>query len=439
MKKIAFIGAGSVGFTRSVVKDLFTFPAFCDAHIALMDINAEKLEYIRRCCEKIKAAMGVSAVITATTDRRAALAGADGVVCTVFNGDINVWQHDILIPKKYGVDMNIGDTRSVAGIFRAARNIPLMLDICRDMEELCPQALLLNYTNPMSMLCRAMQQNTKVNVTGLCHSVQSTVKMLAEWLDVPREEISYTCMGINHMAFYTKLTHNGKDLYPRLRERVNDPEIYAKEKVRNEMFRHFGYYVTESSGHNSEYNYWFRKRPDLIEKYCSDDPRANWNPGVHAFSLNLRRERAKTWREDFEKWIREERITKERGKEYCASIFNAVIGDGAMFEFNGNVINDGCISNLPADACVEIPVVASKNGLRKCCVGSLPDEIAILVDTTARMENLAVDAIMEKNKKKLIRACYMDPLCAAVCSLEEIERMCEELFAVNRDFLGDYR
>ena len=382
--------------------------------------------------------MGVPATITATTDRIEALRDADGVVCTVFNGDIDIWRHDIEIPKKYGIDTNIGDTRSISGIFRAARNIPLMLDICKDIETYCPNAVFLNYTNPMSMLCRAMQLKKKVNVTGLCHSVQGTIRMLAEWLGAPLDEITYTCAGVNHQAFYTELKWKGKDAYPLLRERVKDPAIYEKERVRNEMFRHFGYYVTESSGHNSEYCYWFRKRPDLIEKYCSPTEESNWNPGEYAFSLNLRIGRLSTWRKEFEDWIQNEPVDPNRSQEYCAEIFNAMIGDGLPFEFNGNVINDGCISNLPADTCVEVPVVASRFGLRRCVVGKLPDEVAILVNTTARMENLAVDAILEKNKHKLIQACYMDPLCSAVCSLEEIEKMCEELFEANKDFLGDY-
>ena len=439
MKKFAFIGAGSVGFTRTIVRDLFTFPAFQDAEIALMDINAERLEYIRRCCEKIKASMGVEAKIVATTDRTEALKGADGVLCTVFNGDIDVWRHDIEIPKKYGVDMNVGDTRSVAGIFRAARNIPLMLDICKDIEAYCPNAVFLNYTNPMSMLCRAMQMHTKVNVTGLCHSVQGTTKLFGKWLGIPRDEITYTCAGINHQAFYLSLTHNGRDLYPALREKMNDPAVYNEELVRNEMFKHFGYYVTESSGHNSEYNYWFRKRPDLLEAYCADHEGAGWNPGVHAFSLNLRLGRLDTWRDEFEDWIQNADVDHTRSREYAADIFNALLGDGKPFEFNGNVLNYGSISNLPEDACVEVPVVVSRFGLRRTVVGKLPDEIAILVNTTARMENLAVDAIMEKNKRKLIQAVYMDPLSSAVCSLSEIEQMCNELFFVNRDFLGDYK
>lgn len=438
MKKFAFIGAGSVVFTRSVVRDLFTFPAFEDCEICLMDINSERLEYIRRCCEKIKDAMGVKATITATESRAEALTGADGVVCTVFNGDIDIWRYDIEIPKKYGVDVNIGDTRSVSGIFRAARNIPLMLEICHDIERYCPNAVFLNYTNPMSMLCKAMQSQTKVNVTGLCHSVQGTIAMLAEWIDKPVDEITYLCAGVNHQAFYTQFQWNGKDAYPLLREKLKDPAFWNKELVRNEMFKRFGYYVTESSGHNSEYNYWFRKRPDLVEKYCSPHDGSNWNPGEYAYSLNLRIEKLSTWRKDFEDWIQNTPVDHKRGQEYAAEIFNSIIGDGKPFQFNGNVLNHGSIENLPYDACVEVPVVSSRFGFRQTVVGKLPDEVAILVNTTARMENLAVDAILEKNKNKLIQACYMDPLCSAVCSLEEIHAMCEELFEANKEFLGDY-
>ncbi len=440
MKKFAFIGAGSLVFTRNVVRDLLTYPAFEDAHLALMDIDPTRLEYAKRACEKVIREFGVSATVTATMDRREVLKNADGVVCTVFNGGIDVWRRDLEIPQKYGVSMNIGDTRSVSGIFRAARHIPLLLDICREIEELCPNAVFLNYTNPMAMLCRAMQLHTKVNVTGLCHSVQGTAAMLARWLDVPYNEIRYTCAGVNHQAFYTEFTHNGKDLYPALREKLADPSYYAKELVRNEMFLRLGYYVTESSGHNSEYNAWFRKRPDLLEKYCSDHEGARWNPGKELYSIELYEDKARNFVKTMQEWIDTPLDrTAPRSNEYAAEIFNAILGDGKPIEFNGNVINDGCVPNLPADACVEIPVYASRQGLRKCYVGKLPDEVAILVNQTAMMENLAVDAIMEKNRQKLTRAVMMDPLCSAVLSLEEIERMCNELFEANKDYLGDWK
>ena len=437
MKKFAFIGAGSFVFTRNLIRDLLTFPEFFDCELCLMDINPEKLSMIEKVCQKIVKAFDSPAKITTTLCRKEALEGADGVVCTVFNGDTDIWRYDIEIPKKYGVDINVGDTRSVSGIFRALRNIPLMLDICADIEKYCPNAVFLNYTNPMAILCKAMQTYTKVDVTGLCHSVQGTVEMLSEWLDIPKEEINYLCAGVNHQAFYTKLEHNGKDLYPALREKLKDEEYYNKEIVRNEMFLHLGYYVTESSGHNSEYNQWFRKRPDLIEKYCTHG--TNWNPGLHRFSLDLHMEREKNWKNEYNKWLEEENVDTARSKEYAANIFNARFGDNTIFEFNGNVINDGCIPNLPEKSCVEIPVFATKDGFKKTFVGNLPDNIAILVNTTTCIENLVVEAAMEKSKDKVYQAVYMDPLTSAVCSLEEIKNMCDELFEANKDYLGDYK
>lgn len=437
MKKFAFIGAGSLLFTSNTMRDLLTFPAFRDCEIALMDINRYNLDRIYQVCQKIREAMNCpDCKITVTTDRKEALRGADGVLCTVFNGDVDIWRHEIEIPKKYGVDINVGDTRSVAGIFRALRNIPLMLDICKDIEACCPNAVFLNYTNPMAMLCRAMQIYASVEVTGLCHSVQGTVQMLAEWLNVPQDELVYLCAGLNHQAFYLKLMHDGKDLYPQLRALLRDEEYYNKEQVRNEMFLQLGYYPTESSGHNSEYNQWFRKRPDLIEKYCTHG--TNWNPGLYAFSLNGRIERKAHPEKMYDEWLAKEPDTK-KSSEYAADIFNARFGDGKPFVFNGNVLNRGSISNLPDDACVEVPVVADRMGFKTTIVGKMPDHLAILLNTTARLESLTVEAAIHKDREAVYHAVCMDPLTSAVCSLEEIRRMTDELFEVNREYLGDYR
>lgn len=437
MRKIAFIGAGSMVFTRNLVKDVLGIKAFQDVHLCLMDIDEKRLEYSRRCVQKIVDAFECQAVVTVTMDRREALAGADGVICTVFNGGVDISLAEVEIPYKYGVSMNIGDTRSVGGIFRALRNIPLMLDICRDIEELCPRAVFLNYTNPMGMLCNAMQKHTRVNVTGLCHSVQHTAELLAGWIGAPIEEIDYTCAGVNHQAFYLEYKWNGEDAYPLLREKMKNPEILNEEQVRNEMFLQLGYYVTESSGHNSEYCAWFRKRKDLLEMYCTNG--TGWNPGLHAYSIEKRMKRDETLYEDITKWLEEEEVDMTPSGEYAAHIFNACFGDETPFLFNGNIMNDGCIPNLPAETCVEIPVLATRDGLKKMYVGNLPDHIAILVNTTARIENLVVEACMERNKEKVIHAVQMDPLCSAVCSLQEIREMCEELFEAEKEYLGEYR
>ena len=432
MKKFAFIGAGSVNFTRAIIRDLLTYPAFEDAQFYLMDIDREKLDGIRACVDNIVAAFGNKATVVSTMDRREALDGADGVLCTVFNGDIDIWRYDVEIPKQFGVDTNIGDTRSVSGMFRALRNIPLMLDICRDIEELCPHAVFLNYTNPMSMLCKAMQANTKVCVTGLCHSVQGTAAQLAQWIGADESEITYLCAGVNHQAFFLEFKRSGVDAYPQIFEAVKKKEIYESDIVRCEMLRHLDYFPTESSGHNSEYNAWFRKRPDLIEKYCTGG--TSWNPGEYAFSLNLRIKRKETWPEDIKKWIAEKPDTK-RGQEYAANIFNAIFGDNALYTFNGNVLNTGLIDNLPENSCVEVPVLASKNGIQPMHVGPLPAHLATLVGTTARIEDMIAEAAVTGDRRLVLHAVQLDPLTSAVCSLEEIDQMVNLLFEKNRDYL----
>lgn len=437
MKKIAFIGAGSAVFTRNLVRDILTFPELADSTIALMDIDEDRLVYIKKCVDRIIAEGNYPATAVVTTDRAEALKDADGVVCTILTGTYDILRHDVEIPKKYGVDINLGDTRGPSGIFRALRTMPVMLDICKDIEKYCPNAIFLNYTNPMAMLCRYMQGQTRVNVTGLCHSVQGTAEMLAKWIGAPMEEITYLCAGINHQAFYLEYKWNGRDAYPLIREAVGRPEIYNEEQVRNEMFLHLDYYVTESSGHNSEYNQWFRKRPDLIEKYCLHG--TGWNPGIWGYALKGYENREQEWSQEINQWLNQESIDLKRGKEYAAYIFNAMFGDGAMFEFNGNVRNFGLVDNLPAGCCVEVPVIASKRGLSPVHVGSMPEHLAVLVNTNARCEELAVEAAITGDPRKLFHAVCFDPLTSAVLGLQEIKQMVEEMFEKNRDWLPQFR
>ncbi|MCX7795455.1 MAG: alpha-galactosidase [bacterium] len=437
-KKITFIGAGSLGFTRALVRDLLTFPAFQDATLALMDIDEERLNFAKTAVEKIIKAGNYPAKIQATLNRAEALDGADGVVCTILAHSVNVWRNDIEIPKKYGVDINVGDTRGPAGIFRALRTIPIMLDICKDIEKYAPNAVFLNYTNPMAMLCRAMQTVSKVNVVGLCHSVQGTAEMLARWIGAPMEEITYFCAGINHQAWFLEYKWNGRDAYPLIKEAIiTRPEIYNEEQVRNEMFLHLGYYVTESSGHNSEYNAWFRKRQDLIEKYCTHG--TGWNPGEYAYILKEYLAREDTWKDDVKYWLEHAPIDLKRGKEYAAYIFNAVIGDGTMFEFNGNIRNFGIIDNLPYGACVEVPIVASKRGFSPIKVGSLPPQVAILNYVNSMCEELAVEGSLTGDPMKIFHAVCYDPLTSAVLSLAEIRDMVNEMFEANKDYLPQFK
>ena len=438
MKKIAFIGAGSFGFTRNLVRDILSFPALADSTIALMDIDPERLAEIKKAVDKIVKAGNYPAKVIATMDRKEALQNADGVVCTILAGGVKIWRNDVEIPKKYGVDINVGDTRGPSGIFRALRTIPVMLDICRDIERYCPEAIFLNYTNPMAMLCRAMQGQSKVRVTGLCHSVQGTAEMLARWIGAPMDEITYLCAGINHQAFYLEYKWNGKDAYPLIRKAITEkPEIYNEEIVRNEMFLNLDYYVTESSGHNSEYNAWFRKRPDLIEKYCTHG--TGWNPGVYGYILDDYLKREDTWKKEIDEWLAKDDVDLKRGHEYAAYIFNATIGDGALYEFNGNVRNFGLIDNLPEGCCVEVPVLASKGGLTPMHAGPLPEHLAILVNTSARCEELAVEAAITGDPRKVFHAICFDPLTSAVLSLDEIKKMVDEMFEANKDWLPQFK
>jgi alpha-galactosidase len=437
MTKIAFIGAGSIGFTRGLVRDLLTFPLLEDATLALMDVDQDRLDFARRAAQRIVDEGKYPAKVEATLDRREALVGADAVLCTILAGGVHVWRYDIEIPKEYGVDINVGDTRGVSGIFRALRTIPVMLDICRDMERLCPDAFLLNYTNPMAMLCRAMQRETSVRATGLCHSVQGPASMLATWIGAPMEEITYTCAGINHQAWYVKYEWNGKDAYPLIRKAVQErEEVYNEELVRNEMFLHLDYYPTESSGHNSEYNWWFRKRPDLVEKYCIHG--TGWNPGEYAYILNEYLKREDTWRKDVEAWFDKEPLDLKRGHEYASSIINALQG-GEIFEFNGNVANKGYIPNLPQDACVEIPVFADKRGFNGTHVGALPPQCAALNGISVAVEEMAVEAAITGDPRLVFQAIAYDPLTAAVLSLAKIKEMVRAMFEKNRDQLPQFK
>jgi len=437
MTRITFIGAGSIGFTRTLVRDILTFPRLADAELVLMDIDAERLEFAERSVKRIIELGNYPATVKTTLSRAEALQGADVVMVTILAGGVHVWRHDIEIPKQYGIDINVGDTRGPSGIFRALRTIPEMLSIAKDMEKYCPNAMMLNYTNPMAMLCRAMQRESNIAITGLCHSVQGTAEMLARWIGVPYEEIDYLCAGINHMAWYLRFDHKSQSVYPLIRAAMDKPEVYNEEIVRNEMFLHLDYYVTESSGHNSEYNAWFRKRPDLIEKYCTHG--TGWNPGKHAYILDEYLRRENEWRDDARSWFDgSAQLKLDRGHEYAAYIVNALVG-GEPFRFNGNVRNTGLITNLPQDACVEVPVFVDKDGLHPVHVGALPPQCAMLTNLSAQIEELAVDGAISGDPRKVYQAILNDPLTAAVLAPNEIRDMVNQMFAQNKDYLPQFK
>lgn len=438
MTKIAFIGAGSLGFTRNLVRDIVTFPLLQDATLALMDIDPERLDFAYRSVKRIVEMSGCPVKVEATLERAEALQGADAVLITILAGGLDVWRKDIEIPKQYGVDINIGDTRGPSGIFRALRTIPVMLDICRDMERYCPDAYMLNYTNPMAMLCRAMQRESDIRLVGLCHSVQGTAMMLARWIGAPDDEITYTAAGINHMAWYLNFDWNGQDAYPLIHRAVTErPEIYNEEIVRNEMYLHLDYYMTESSGHHSEYNWWFRKRPDLIAKYCIDG--TGWNPGEYAYIIKRYETVDRTWREEAKSWFASDTpIALERGHEYAAYIINALQG-GEPFQFNGNVTNTNLITNLPQGACVEVPVRASPKGFEAVPVGALPAQCALLTNLSSGIEEMAVEGALTGNPRLIFQAIAHDPLTSAVLSLAEIKQMVNEMLEQNRPYLPQFQ
>lgn len=438
MTRIAFIGAGSLGFTRGLVRDVLTFPSMRNAELVLMDIDAERLDFARRAVERIIAMGTYPARVVATMDRAEALRGADVVLVTILANGLDVWRHDLEIPKKYGIDTNIGDTRGPSGIFRGLRTIPVMLDIARDMERYCPDAPMLNYTNPMVLLCRAIQRETNIKLVGLCHSVQGTAEMLARWIGAPMSEITYTCAGINHMAWYLEYKWNGKDAYPLIHQAVTErPEVYNEEQVRNELFLALDYYTTESSGHHSEYNWWFRKRPELLERYCTHG--TGWNPGASLAIIKAYESMQGVWQEQVRKWLDEETpISLERGHEYASSIINALLG-GEPFQFNGNVANHGLIDNLPQDACVEVPVWASRKGFEAVRVGALPPQVAMLTGITSQLEELAVEGCLTGNPRLVYQAIAHDPLTASVLSLAETREMVNEMFAKNREYLPTFK
>jgi alpha-galactosidase len=370
-----------------------------------MDVDPERLETSGAAAERLVAAHGADATVETTLDRREALSGAAYVVTCFQVGGLESTLIDFEVPKRYGLRQTIADTLGVGGISRALRTIPVLLDVCRDMEELCPDALLLQYVNPMAMLCWAVAERSRIRTVGLCHSVQHTTAELADDLGVPAEEVDAHVAGINHLAFFLRLERGGEDLYPALRE-VDPP---AGNRVRYEVLRHMGAFVTESSEHFAEYVPWFIKadRPELIERF--DIP-------LDEYVRRLREAEA-----DWEK-----PVEVGRSHEYGADIIRAC-ETGRSFRFNGNVMNEGLIENLPADCCVEVPCVADARGITPQPVGALPRHLAALMQTNVNVQGIAVEAALTGSRDAARRAAMLDPHTAAELTLDEIAALMDEL------------
>jgi alpha-galactosidase len=423
MPRIAFIGAGSTVFTRNLVADVLRMPELRESTtFALMDVDEERLRTSERVVRELANALGVDARVEATLDRRVALEGAHYVVTSFQIGGLGATKVDFEVPKRFGLRQTIADTLGVGGIMRALRTIPVLLGVCADMEDLCGDALLLQYVNPMSMLCWAVAEASTVRTVGLCHSVQGTARDLARDLGLPAEEVDYVVAGINHLAFYLRLERDGEDLYPALRCVLVENRFPESDRVRYELFRHFGYFVTESSEHFSEYVPWFIKRwrPDLVDRYAipldeyvrrSEEQIAEWETLAADLDSGLD-------------------VAGEPSGEYGAEIVRAC-ETGVPFTFNGNVQNTfggrTLIENLPADCCVEVPCVASAAGMEPEAVGELPRHLAALIQTNVNVQGLTVEAALSCDRESVYRAAMLDPHTAAELPLDEIAELVDEL------------
>jgi len=434
MAKIALIGAGSMVFTRQFLNDMFSTPALAGSTYMLMGPTLPKLIKMKTYANQLIAKGKFDASVVCTTDRREALDGADFVILTFLVGGNEAYGYDIEIPMKYGIDQCIGDSMGPGGVFRLLRNMPVMLSVWEDMKELCPDAYVLNYVNPMGSTCTALARATGMKAVGLCHGVQTTMDLISGYTGVPKDEIDYVNAGINHMDFFLSLSHKGKDLYPILKANMEKPEYYINEKVRGEVMRHCGYFMTESSGHLSEYLPWFRSSDRALGKYC-DQPMFG---GEHAAALKFNRMIQEKFRKVDILSI-ESGDPEPRSKEYCSYIIEAIL-TGKPFRFSGNVPNrEGYIENLPRDATVEVPVYADQYGFHPTHIGLLPPVCAAMNQSNLTSQELAARAAIEGDPELAFWAVATDPLTSTQVTLSECRRMVGELFEAEQRWLPQFK
>lgn len=427
MAKITFMGAGSSIFCKNVLGDCLMSPALASSTIALFDIDEKKLHQSEQLMNKLNENLGGHAKIEATTDRVEALRGANYVINAIAPGAYDPYIiADFEIPQKYGLEQTVADTLGVGGLFRGLRAIPVMLDIARDMEKVCPDALLLNYTNPMCIVSGAVQRATNIKCVGLCHSVQVCAKELLEGLGMPTDGLRWKIGGINHQAWLLELYQNGEDIYPEVRRRAAARTESHDDMVRYEFMKMFGYYVTESSSHGSEYVPYYHKRryPELKEQYhLPTNGYKNWGNG-----------KAEYWAE-VNAMIHDNTLTHVRSREYASHILEA-IETNVPYEINGNVQNTGhLITNLPEDACVEVPCLVDGNGIQPIRFGALPQQCAALNRTNINMQLLTIEAALTGKREHVYQAAMLDPHTCAELSIGDIVKMCDELLELNKPFL----
>lgn len=460
MPKITFIGAGSTVFAKNLFGDILSFPELANSTISLHDIDEERLLTTESVAHRIAEALDVHPTIEATTDRRAALDGADHAI-SMFQvaGYEPGTVIDFEIPKKYGLRQTIGDTLGIGGIMRGLRTIPVLLDMCRDMEELCPDVTFLNYVNPMAILCWAISRASSIKTVGLCHSVFHTAGELARDIGVPIEEINYLAAGINHMAFFLKFERDGQDLYPLIRKVVEEGRVPDWNRVRYEVFTRLGYFVTESSEHFSEYVPWFikRDRPDLIERFnipldeyiqrCEAQIKA-WEfmqeklenpdaPSKESLYEVLRTVDVMPVMVNY--LIRTfEDIDKVTISGEYASLMIHSMETGTPRVIYGNVPNYSLIDNLPQGCCVEVPCVVDKNGVQPTRIGALPPHLAALMQTNISVQALTVEAALTQKREHIYHAAMLDPHTAAELNLDQIWNLVDDLIEAHGDWLPAY-
>ena len=414
-------------FARRLLQDIMCVPELSDSTVSLMDTHPERLELMGKFARKLAIDTGTNMTIEVTGDRREALAGSNYVLTTIRVGDS--FERDIAIPLKYGVDQSVGDTVGPGGVFKALRTAPVLLDICDDIEDVAPDATLLNYTNPMAIACWAIADATDVPTLGLCHSVQHTTADLADYIGAPRDSVTGWVAGINHLAWFLRFEQDGVDAYPRLFEAMENPEIYSRDTVRFEVMRQFGYFVTESTRHMSEYTPYFRTNEDLIDEFNLDQIRQD-----------LQRRTARVddhYTQLLEDANSDKRLTAERSEEYACRIIEAM-ETGRPTVINANVPNTGLIDNLLDQSCVEVPVLIDKLGFHPMAVGEIPGQLAALSRSNQAVQQMATQAILDGDREAAFYAIALDPLTSVVLSLSEIREMFDEMWTAHGTELAAY-
>ena len=425
--KISLIGAGSVVFARRLLQDVACTQSLKDSHISLMDIDESRLEVIGDFAKKLFAEVGSDAEIETTTDRRQSLVDADYVLTTIRVGDM--FERDIDIPRKYGIDQAVGDTVGPGGVFKALRTVPVLIDIAHDIDDVAPNATLLNYTNPMAMACWGITSETDVPTIGLCHSVQRTTQDLADYIGAPHGEVSAWVAGINHLAWFMRFERKGADAYPALREAMNNPEVFALDTVRFEVMKQFGYFVTESTRHMSEYVPYFRTDEAVMDEFRLNEIRQDLQRRVTRVDNHLMELERDAYSDD--------PIGPIRSDEYACRIMEAM-ETGDKIVINGNVPNDGLIDNLPFGSCVEVPILIDDLGFHPMPVGELPPQCASLSRANVAVQEMGVIAVVERSREAAFHAVALDPLTGAILSLDQIRSMFDEMWEAHGDELADY-